>query len=421
MRQLKIPKIWRRALVVAIPKPEKPLGDPKSYRPISLLCVPFKILERLIYARVEPIIDPLLPQEQAGFRHGRSAVDQVTLLTQDIEDRFSAKQKAGAVFVDLTAAYDTVWHRDLTCKLLRLLPDRHMVRMIMEMVSNHSFTLTTGNGQRSRLRRLKNGVSQGSVLAPLLFNIYISDLPVTISRNYAYADDLAIMHVDGDWLAVGGALSKDMATLGEYLQTWKLKLSPTKTVSAVFHLNTKEAKRELKVNFNNETLSFCSEPKYLGVTLDRGLTCCRYLESLRKKLTSRVALLRRRAGSGWGAGATTLRAATLALVHSTAEYCAPVWCRSAHTRLIDPTINDALRIVTGCLLPTPADNLPILAGIQPAELRRRGATLSLGRRAMELGQLLHSALIHPSIGCSCTAPQIETPICTRHTTTHQFF
>ena len=70
MRQLKIPKIWRRALVVAIPKPEKPLGDPKSYCPISLLCVTYKILKRLIYARVETIINPLLPQEQAGFRQG---------------------------------------------------------------------------------------------------------------------------------------------------------------------------------------------------------------------------------------------------------------------------------------------------------------------------------------------------------------
>ena len=57
------------------PKAEKPLGDPKSYRPISLLCVPFKIIERLIYACVETITDPLLAQEQAGFRHGRSAVD----------------------------------------------------------------------------------------------------------------------------------------------------------------------------------------------------------------------------------------------------------------------------------------------------------------------------------------------------------
>ena len=105
----------------------------KSYRPISLLClcVPFKSLKRLIYARVDPVIDPLLPRERERFRHGRSTVDQVTLLAQDIEDSFSAKQKAGAVFVDLTAAYDTVWHRGLTCKLLRLLSDRHMIHMIM--------------------------------------------------------------------------------------------------------------------------------------------------------------------------------------------------------------------------------------------------------------------------------------------------
>jgi len=129
MRQLKIPKIWRRALVVAVPKPEKPLGDPRSFRPISLLCVPFKILERLIYARVDPIIDPLLPREQAGFRYGRSTVDQATLLTQDLNNSFSAKKKAGAVFVDLTAAYDTAWHCGLTCKLLRLLTDRYRVHM----------------------------------------------------------------------------------------------------------------------------------------------------------------------------------------------------------------------------------------------------------------------------------------------------
>ena len=67
LRQLKIPKVWRRALVVAIPKPKKPVEDSQSYGPISLLCVPYKILERLIYARIEPIFDPLLPGEQTGF------------------------------------------------------------------------------------------------------------------------------------------------------------------------------------------------------------------------------------------------------------------------------------------------------------------------------------------------------------------
>jgi len=86
-------------------------------------------------------------------------VDQVALLTQDIEDSFSAKKNAGAVFVNLNAAYDTVWYHGLICKLLRLLPDRHMVRMITEMVDNRSFTLTTGNVKRTSVRRLKNGVS----------------------------------------------------------------------------------------------------------------------------------------------------------------------------------------------------------------------------------------------------------------------
>jgi len=69
MRQLKIPKIWSSEPIVAIPQPEKPLGDPKIYRPISLLCVLFKFLERLICTRVKPIIDPLIPREQAGFLH----------------------------------------------------------------------------------------------------------------------------------------------------------------------------------------------------------------------------------------------------------------------------------------------------------------------------------------------------------------
>ena len=69
--------------------------------------------------------------------------------------------KAGAVFVNLTAAYDTVWHPGLICKLLRLLPDKHMFRIIKKLVQNRSFTLTTGDSKQSRLRRLKNGVPQG--------------------------------------------------------------------------------------------------------------------------------------------------------------------------------------------------------------------------------------------------------------------
>ena len=255
-----------------------------------------------------------------------------------------------------------------------------MVKMIMELVRNRSFTLTTSDSKQSRLRRLKNGVPQGSVLAPLLFNIYTYDLPSMISRKFAYADDLALLHSSGNWKDLEGTLSQDISTLSAYLQTWRWKLSHTKTVTAAFHLNNREAKRELKVYNNDRLLLFCPTLTYLGVKLDRSLTFRHHLVALRKKLSSRVTLLRRLVGSGWIAGAKTLRIAALSLVHSTAEYCTPIWCRSAHTRLIDSVLNDALRMVTGCLRPTPTDHLPVLSGIQPVELRGMGATLSLAYR-----------------------------------------
>ena len=118
------------------------------------------------------------------------------------------RQKEGrAEFVDLTAAYDTVWQRGLTCKLLRLLLDTHMVSMIIDFLWNRSFTLTTGDSKRSRLRRLKNDVPQRSVLAPLLFNIYTHDRFSTITRKYAYVDDLALLHSSGYWKDLEGVLS----------------------------------------------------------------------------------------------------------------------------------------------------------------------------------------------------------------------
>ena len=102
LRKLKILAVWRRALVVAITKPSKPVEDPQSYRPISLICVPYKTLERLIYDRFKPIDDPFAPKVQARFRHGKSTVEQVVLLTQNIEDSFEAKKKAGTVLVGLS-------------------------------------------------------------------------------------------------------------------------------------------------------------------------------------------------------------------------------------------------------------------------------------------------------------------------------
>ena len=206
-------------------------------------------------------------------------------------------------------------------------------------------------------------------MAPLLFNINTYDLPFMTSQKYAYANDLALLYAFRDWKAVEDTISQDMTTLSAYFQTWRLKLSNTKTVTAAFHLNNSETKRELNVYNIDNPLPPCPVPTYIGIKLDRSLTFRHHLQALHKRFCTRVALLRRHVESGWSAGAKTLLISALSLVYSTAEYCAPVWCHNTLTRLIDSIFNDALRIVKGCLRPTLTEDLPVLAGIQPAEFR----------------------------------------------------
>ena len=114
-------------------------------------------------------------------------------------------------------------------------------------------------------------------------------------------------------------LSQDMTTLSAYLQTWRLKLSHTKTVTAAFHLNNQEAKYEIKVCNSNRLLLFCPIPTYRGVKTDKLLIFHHHSVTLQKKLSSSVTLLRQPVGSGRGAGAKTLPTVALSLVYSTAE------------------------------------------------------------------------------------------------------
>ena len=174
-----------------------------------------------------------------------------------------------------------------------------------------------------------------------------------------------------------------MALIAGYLKTWRLKLSVAKTTSTAFHLNTKEARRKLTVNVNGSPLPHNPTPTYLGVKLDRQLTYKQHLDSLRAKVSSRNNLLRRLAGSSWGASPSNLRTGALALVYSAAEYASPAWSRSAHAKKLDITLNETMRIVTGCLKPTPTEFLPVLSGIAPAALRRENYIYRLVSKASQ--------------------------------------
>jgi len=183
-----IPREFKQTKIIAILKPEKPADNPSSYRPIALLSVCYKLLERLLYNRIQPLIEDHLPTEQGGFRKQRSCCDQVLALTTHIEVGFQNRLKTGVAFLDLSAAYDTVWKDGLIHKLYNTIPNGNVVKLIEGMLSNRKFRVFVGE-RNSKFRILNDGLPQGSVLSPLLFNLYTSDLPTTQGRKFMYADD----------------------------------------------------------------------------------------------------------------------------------------------------------------------------------------------------------------------------------------
>jgi hypothetical protein len=367
-----IPKEFKKSKVIAILKPGKPADQASSYRPISLLSVTYKILERLLYQRIYPEIEKSLPIEQAGFRQNRNCCDQVLALTTHIEVGFQNKLKTGVAFVDLTAAYDTVWKDGLIHKLFNALPCSKIVHLIENMLSDRKFRVFIGE-RSSKFRTLNNGLPQGSVLSPLLFNLYTSDLPQTSSRKFIYADDLALTFQHNNFDTIENTLSNDLKIMSQYFVNWRLCPNPTKTEVSCFHLNNMQKNKELHVTLNDTLLKHNFHPTYLGVTLDNHLLYNKHIEKLKQKLKTRNNILSKLAGTSWGANARTLRLTGLALVYSTAEYCCPVWKNSCHVQKIDSQLRTTMRLITGTIKSTPTPWLPVLSNILPPDIRRKCA------------------------------------------------
>lgn len=370
----KIPRMWRKTKVIALLKPGKDPSQAKSFRPISLLCHTYKLFERLILNRLGPFVDQQLIPEQAGFRPGKSTTSQLLNLTQHIEDGFERGEITGAIFVDLSAAYDTVNHRRLLCKILGMTKDIALTELIGTMLQNRRFYVML-NGKKSRWRQQRNGLPQGSVLAPILYNIYTNDQPTdSETRRFIYADDLCITAQATSFERIEMILTRALTNLTPYYEMNHLRANPTKTQVCAFHLKNQEVNRQLNIKWSGSKLEYCPNPVYLGVTLDRSLTYKRHIEKTIGKVNTRNNILRKLTSSSWGASPSTLRSTALALSFSAAEYACPTWERSAHAKKLDPSLNDSCRCITGCLKPTNMNNVYLLAGIAPPDIRRAVAS-----------------------------------------------
>lgn len=370
------PKQWKFSMIRSVLKPGKPKNLIESYRPISLLSVCHKIFERIVHNRISNDIHAHIPNDQAGFIPKRNCCDQVLALVTHIEAGFQDKMKTTVTFVDLTSAFETVWKNALLLKLARVIKCEKTINLISYMLSNRLFKVFMGENSSST-RKLNSGLIQGGVLSPLLFVLYLSDMPETSSRKFAFADDLALaMQYKYDNLSERWAIrnmNNDLAKLETFYTANRLKANPSKTEVTTFHLSNQNAKRKIKVRFCGKIVPYNFTPKYLGNTLDRSMTFKPQLTKLGGKLKSRCNIIQKLAGTTWGASATTLRTSALSLVYSAAEYCCPVWSHSAHIGRIDTILNNCQRIISGTIQSTPTEWLPVLSNIMPPEIRRNMA------------------------------------------------
>jgi len=148
--------------------------------------------------------------------------------------------------------------------------------------------------------------------------------------------------------------------LSYYCRQWRLKPSAAKTLVSCFHLHNVSTCCELSVLLDGQHIKYEHQRTFLSITLDHTLSFKSHLTKTAAKLKNRNNLLMKLAGSSWGADADTLRTSTLALCYSAGEYCASVWCRSAHTGLVDAQLNSTMRLISGTLCPIPLRWLPVI-------------------------------------------------------------
>jgi hypothetical protein len=143
-------------------------------------------------------------------------------LTSHIEAGFERKLKTGKISIDLTAAYDLVWRDGLMLKFMRVFSCSKISRLLNNMLSNRYFQVFLGD-KSSRWRRLNNGLPQGSVLAQILFNLYMSDIPIMVSKQFQNDDDISLTFQANSFAECETTLEADLDKLDEFFRRWRLQ------------------------------------------------------------------------------------------------------------------------------------------------------------------------------------------------------
>ena len=337
----KLPHDWKKANVIPIHKKGN-RDEAKNYRPISLTSIPAKIMEHVIASQIMNFLDKnnILYDLQHGFRKNRSCESQLIMTIEDLASNLNNHLQTDLAILDFAKAFDKVPHSRLLNKLHYYGIRNKQHEWIREFLTGRTQRVIV-EGKASTFKEVTSGVPQGTVLGPILFLIFINDMPTGIkSKVRLFADDCLIyttIKSPEDQIK----LQSDLSQLSNWAAKWQMEFNVDKCHT--MHItNKKQVEFEYKIN--NKTLSSVKHHPYLGIELDSNLKWNHHIENITLKGNRALNFLRRNLTN---CPSTIKEKAYNTLVRPCIEYCSSVWDPhlETHTSNLERIQQQAARFV----------------------------------------------------------------------------
>ena len=267
--------------------------DPVNYRPISITPTLSKLFEKIFSSQIHEFLanSNILNPKQFGFRPGYSTNDALLYTTEKIRFHLDKNNIAAAAFLDLSKAFDSLSHSVLERKLSHIGFEQSATTLIKSFLENRQ-QLTIVNGEHSDWLKLEQGVPQGTVLGPLLFNLYVNDLPQTIDKSCTlvqYADDTTLLSFHSDPETATKSIENNFNKILLYFHLNRLMINVDKTQFIVFSAPSKKKLTEnLSLKVGNYQVNLTETVKFLGVNIDISLTFDKEINKILQKMATAI-------------------------------------------------------------------------------------------------------------------------------------
>lgn len=276
------PDEWKIAKIIMIPKPGKNVHSVESYRPISLLPMLSKVFERMLLAKIDPILkaNNAVPLHQFGCRSHHSTIEQVHRVVTEAQSALNQKKYCSAIFLDVAQAFDKVWHEGLLYKIKLHLPPQ-LCNVLSSYLCNRKFSVKCKSALSS-IQSISAGVPQGSVLGSTLYQLFTADIPYTNEVMMAtFVDDTAILATHKNPNTASRILQENLDGVHNWLNKWRIKVNESKSAHITFTTNQRFCPT---VSLNSVPIPKTETVKYLGIHLDKKLNWRHHITAKHQQL-----------------------------------------------------------------------------------------------------------------------------------------